>query len=88
METRRGRVAWRRGEETQPLLIGQEATLLLGDREISVRRRIAFRAERCGAVCLGVCVGIPAGSWSTDPSAELRVIADRGAGLIPARPAC
>lgn len=53
-----------------------------------MRRRIARLAERCGAVCLGVCVGSPAGSWSADPRAELRVIADRGAGLIPVWPAC
>lgn len=36
METSRGRVAWRRDEETPQLLIGQEATLSLGEREISV----------------------------------------------------
>ncbi|XP_047563384.1 uncharacterized protein LOC125087264 [Lutra lutra] len=80
-QTRTSRVEAGRGNAAAADWPGSHA-VAQRPRDFGVRRRIAFRAERCGVVCLGVYVGIPARFWSADPRAELPVFVYGRARLI------
>ncbi|XP_045634190.1 uncharacterized protein LOC123779748 [Ursus americanus] len=84
-QTRTWRVGAGRGNAAAADWLGSHS-VAQSPKDSCLRRPIAFLAESCGAICPGICVWLFAGSRSANPRAELPVIVDRRAVLIPAWP--